>query len=173
MAENGSAEGQSAAPQTPQLPKMQVIGQVVRDLSFENNMVRKEMTGQVTPEVSVQFALDLKRRPTANQYELANKYNITSTNKDGGETLFVLELEYVGYFFIENVPDDKLEPFLMIEGPRMLFPFVRRLVADLTREGGFAPLNMDIPNFVALYTQTVQARAAQRQAAASTEQTPN
>lgn len=164
MAENGDNATQPAAAATQQVPKMQVLGQFVRDLSFENIMVQKGVAGEVTPEVSVQVALDAKKRPVDNQYEVISKYSITSKNKGGTETLFVLELEFAGIFQIENVPEDQLHPFLMIECPRMLFPFVRRMVADLTREGGFPPLNMDVVDFVALYRQMVQQKMAADQA---------
>jgi preprotein translocase subunit SecB len=165
MAENGVDEAQAAPTEAPQLPKMQVIGQFVRDLSFENIMVQSEMTGQVTPEVSVQVGLDLKKRPIDNQYEVISKHSITSKNKEDSKTLFVLEVEYSGVFLVENVPDQQLHPYLMIECPRMLFPFVRRMVADLTREGGFPPLNMEVVDFVALYRQMIQAKMAETQGA--------
>ena len=157
MAEN-EATGPDGAAAAPLPPKMQVIGQFVRDLSFENIMVQKGVTGEVAPEISVQVGLDAKKRQNDNQYEVISKYSITSKNKGAGETLFVLELDYAGLFQIENVPDEQLHPFLMIECPRMLFPFVRRMVSDLTREGGFPPLNMDTVDFVALYRQMVQAK---------------
>ena len=155
MAENGGTDPQAAAA-APQGPKMQVLGQYVRDLSFENIMVQKGVTGEVAPEVSVQVGLDAKKRQAENQFEVVSKYSITSKNKSGGETLFVLELDYAALFQIENIPDEQMHPFLMIECPRMIFPFVRRLVSDLTREGGFPPLNMDTVDFVALYRQMVQ-----------------
>ena len=155
MAENGGTDPQAAAA-APQGPKMQVLGQYVRALSFENIMVQKGVTGEVAPEVSVQVGLDAKKRQAENQFEVVSKYSITSKNKSGGETLFVLELDYAALFQIENIPDEQMHPFLMIECPRMIFPFVRRLVSDLTREGGFPPLNMDTVDFVALYRQMVQ-----------------
>jgi len=165
MAENGSTEAAPAADATPTLPKMQILGQFVRDLSFENIMVQKQISGEVTPEISVQVGMDLKKRPIENQYEVITKYQITSKNKNGGETLFVLELDYSGIFLVENVGEEQLHPFLLIECPRMLFPFVRRMVADLTREGGFPPLNMEVVDFVALYRQMVQQKVAEAKAA--------
>lgn len=158
MAENGETQPAGDATAQPQTPKMQVLGQFIRDFSFENIMVQKGVGGEVTPEISVQVALDAKKRKVAHQYEILSKYSITSKNKSGGETLFVLELEYGGLFHVENIPDEQLHPFLMIECPRMLFPFVRRIVADMTREGGFPPLNLDTVDFVGLYRQMVQAK---------------
>ncbi len=164
-AENGAAAGQA-----PQL-KLKVLGQFIRDLSFENILVQKPVEGEVQPDIQVQVALDAKKRPTDNQFEVISKYNITSKNKGSDDTMFVLELEYGGIFHIENVPEEQMHPFLLIECPRMLFPFVRRLVGDITREGGFPPLNLDNIDFVQLYRQTI----AQRQAAqaAAGEQAAN
>jgi preprotein translocase subunit SecB len=88
------------------------------------------------------------------------KFRVTSRNKSGGETLFLLELEYGGVFHIENVPEPQLHPFLMIECPRLLFPFVRRIVSDITRDGGFPPVNLDVVEFVALYRSELARRAA-------------
>jgi preprotein translocase subunit SecB len=149
-----------AAVQVPQV-RMRILGQFIRDMSFENNLARKPIDGEVTPEMQVQVALDAKKRPVDHQYEVLSKYTITSKNKGGGETLFLMELEYVGIFQIENVPDEQMHPFLLIECPRMMFPFVRRIVADVTRDGGFPPVNLDVIDFIQLYRQTL----AQRQAA--------
>jgi preprotein translocase subunit SecB len=149
-----------AAVQVPQV-RMRILGQFIRDMSFENNLARKPIEGEVTPEMQVQVALDAKKRPLDHQYEVLSKYTVTSKNKGGGETLFLMELEYVGIFQIENVPDEQMHPFLLIECPRMMFPFVRRIVADVTRDGGFPPVNLDVIDFIQLYRQTM----AQRQAA--------
>jgi preprotein translocase subunit SecB len=76
----------------------------------------------------------------------------------------LLELEYGGIFKVENVPEQQLHPYLLIECPRMLFPFVRRIVADITRDGGFPPLNLDQIDFLALYRQQLAQRAASQPA---------
>ncbi len=155
--ENGAA--------SPQLPQMKVLGQFIRDMSFENIMARKPVTGQIQPDIQVQVALDGRKGNADNQYEVVSKYNITSKNKGSEDVLFVLELEYSGLFHIENIAQEQLHPFLMIECPRMIFPFVRRIVSDVTRDGGFPPLNLDNIDFVQLYRQQLeqrqQAQAAQ------------
>jgi preprotein translocase subunit SecB len=86
------------------------------------------------------------------------KLTVTSKNKGTDQVLFVMELEYVGVFHIENVPDEQLHPFLLIECPRMLFPFLRRIVSDVTRDGGFPPLNLETIDWVALYRQEIMRR---------------
>ena len=81
--------------------------------------------------------------------------------KDGDATLFVLEIDYVGIFHVENVPEDQMHPFLLIECPRMIFPFLRRVVSDVTRDGGFPPLNLENIDFVALYRNEIARRQAE------------
>lgn len=162
MAENGEADASPAA-ERPQPPKMQVLAQFIRDMSFENIVAQKGIAGEVKPDIKVQVSLDAKKRPTDLQYEILTRFSITSKNTTGDATLFVLELEYCGVFHVENVPDDQLHPFLMIECPRMLFPFVRRIVSDVTHDGGFPPLNLENVDFVALYRQELARRAAQQQ----------
>lgn len=158
MAENGAPEGV----QQPQV-QMSVLGQFIRDMSFENVMAQKGVGADVQPDVSVQVALDAKKRSVENQYEVITKLNIESKSKDGSVVLFVLELEYVGIFNIAGVPEDQLHPFLLIECPRMLFPFLRRIVSDVTRDGGFPPLNLDNIDFVAIYRQELARRQASQQ----------
>ena len=163
MADNESGNGAA-----PQIPQMKILGQFIRDISFENILAQKPVAGQMNPDIQVQVALDGRKGGADNQYEVISKYNITSKNKDSDNVLFVLELEYAGLFQIENIAEEQLHPFLMIECPRMVFPFVRRIVSDVTRDGGFPPLNLDNIDFVALYRQQL----AQRQAAQAAEETP-
>lgn len=161
MAEN---EGAAAAqPQQPQL-KMNVLTQFVRDMSFENILAQKGIAGDVQPDVQVQVNLDAKKRQAENQYEVSMKLNVTSKAKDGDQVLFVLEIDYVGLFHIEGVPDEQMHPFLLIECPRMIFPFLRRVVSDVTRDGGFPPLNLETIDFVALYRNEIARRQAAAQA---------
>ncbi|MCB1330869.1 MAG: protein-export chaperone SecB [Maritimibacter sp.] len=152
----------------PAQPKMQVLGQFIRDMSFENILSQKGAKGEVKPELKVEVALDAKKRTVENQFEVITKFKVNSQNQGGGEPLFLLELDYAGIFQIENVPEEHLAQFLLIECPRMLFPFVRRIVSDITRDGGFPPVNLDSVDFVALYRQEIARRAAAGQAASPT-----
>ena len=157
MSENGNG----AAPEAPQV-RMQVMAQYIRDMSFENAVAQKGLAGsEVQPEIQVAVSLDARKRAVDHQYEVLNKYRVTSTNKNDGATLFLLELEYGGVFHVEGVPEDQLHPFLLIECPRLLFPYVRRIVSDITRDGGFPPLNIDNVDFLALYRQELARRQAQ------------
>lgn len=162
MAEANGAADQKQAPQV----KMQVLAQFIRDLSFENILAQKGVSGEVQPDVQVQVNLDAKKRPTEHQYEVVVKTKITSKAKDADETLFIMELEYAGIFHIENVPDEQMHPFLLIECPRMLFPFIRRIVSDVSRDGGFPPLNLENIDFMALYRAEIAKRMEAEKAAA-------
>lgn len=155
MAEtNGAAEA-------PQAPKMNVLAQFIRDLSFENILAQKGVSGEVQPEIQVQVNLDAKKRSAENQYEVVMKLKVDSKSAAAKEQLFLLELDYAGVFNIEGIPEDQMHPFLLIECPRMLFPFVRRVVSDVTRDGGFPPLNLETIDFVALYRAELQRRQAE------------
>lgn len=153
MAENGNG----AAPEMPQI-KMNILTQYIRDISFENVLAQKGGKGNVQPDVQVQVNLDAKPREAANQFEVVTKLVVTSSDKTTKDTLFLLEIEYAGVFNIEGVPEEQMHPFLLIECPRLTFPFLRRIVSDVTRDGGFPPLNLDNIDFVQLYRAEIARR---------------
>lgn len=158
MAEENTA-GNGAAAAAPQI-RMQVLAQYIRDMSFENAVAQKGLSGSdVQPDIQVAVSLDARKRATDHQFEIITKYKVTSKNKTNAETLFLLELEYAGVFHVEGVAEDQLHPFLLIECPRLLFPFVRRIISDVTRDGGFPPLNIDTVDFMSLYRQELARRA--------------
>ena len=156
---------ETAGAQDQQNVKMNALTQFVRDLSFENILSQRGGSGDVQPDVQVGVNLDAKKRSTEHQYEVIVKLKVNSKNKDSEEALFLLEMEYVGVFHVEGVPEDQLHPFLLIECPRMMFPFIRRIVSDVTRDGGFPPLNLENIDFVQHYRNEI----ARRQAAAEAE----
>jgi len=156
------ANGAGTAPQM----RMSVLAQYVRDMSFENMVAQKGLTGgEVQPDIQVAVSLDARKRAVDNQYDVITKYKITSKNKASGDTLFLLELDYGGVFHVEGVAEEQLHPFLLIECPRLLFPFCRRIISDVTRDGGFPPLNIDTVDFLALYRQEMARRAQVAQTA--------
>ncbi|WP_199262279.1 protein-export chaperone SecB [Paracoccus binzhouensis] len=155
---NGAAATEAPSGAQPQV-RLQVLTQYIRDLSFENAVAQKGLgAGEVQPEISVQVSLDARKRPAEHQYEVISKFRVQSTNARDKSPIFLCELDYGGIFHVEGVPEDQLHPFLMIECPRMLFPYVRRIVSDMTRDGGFPPFNMDPIDFVALYRQEIARR---------------
>ena len=139
-------------------PKMNILAQYVRDLSFENILAQKGIDGELNPEIQVNVNIDAKKRTTDKQFDVIIKLRVDSKSKNTNNILFVLELDYGGVFQIENVPDDQLHPYLLIECPRMLFPFLRRIVSDVTRDGGFPPLNLENIDFLKLYRQEIDRR---------------
>jgi len=141
--------------------KMKILAQYIRDMSFENILAQKGISGDVQPDIAVQVNIDAKKRPVENQYEVIIKTKIVSKTKEKSEPIFLLELDYGGIFHIENIQDDQLHPYLMIECPRMIFPFLRRVVSDVTRDGGFPALNLDSIDFVQLYRNEVERRMAE------------
>ena len=157
MAETGNGADAQQAPQI----QLNVINQFVRDLSFENILAQKGAQGEVQPDIQVQVNLDAKKRNVENQYEVAIKLNIESRDKTNHDTkIFLMEIDYAGLFHIAGVQEEQMHPFLLIECPRLLFPFLRRIVSDVTRDGGFPPLNLDNIDFMALYRHELERRQA-------------
>ncbi|NDH72107.1 MAG: protein-export chaperone SecB, partial [Rhodobacteraceae bacterium] len=124
----------------------------------------KGASGEVEPDVQIQVNIDAKKRTVENQFEIVIKLKVSSVNKGTTENLFLLEVEYAGLFLVTGVPDEQLHPFLLIECPRMLFPFLRRIVSDVTRDGGFPPLNLETIDFLQLYRQELERRQAEQPA---------
>lgn len=153
-------------PQTmaePAQPRMEILTQCVRDVSFENALAQKGLySGEVTPAVEVQVALDVRKRPEGGNFEIIQKYKIVSKDSASGDTIFLIELDYAGLVLVVGCPEEQLHPFLMIEGPRLMFPFVRQIVSALSREGGFPQLNMATIDFVALYRREIARRLRER-----------
>ena len=148
-------------------PKMNILAQYVRDLSFENILAQKGVDGELNPEIQVNVNIDAKKRTTDKQFDVIVKLRVDSKSKNTDNVLFVLELDYGGVFQIENIPDDQLHPYLLIECPRMLFPFLRRIVSDITRDGGFPPLNLENIDFLKLYRQEIERRKQEDKKATS------
>ena len=150
--------------QQPAQPGMKILAQYIRDMSFENILSQKGANGEVAPDVQIQVNIDAKKRTVENQFEIVIKLKVNSVNKGTTENLFLLEIEYAGLFLVTGVPDEQLHPFLLIECPRMLFPFLRRIVSDVTRDGGFPPLNLETIDFLQLYRQELERRQADQPA---------
>ena len=152
-------------------PTTKVLAQFIRDLSFENILAQKGLDTNSPPDINVNVNLDAKKRKSENQYEVLIKLSIVSSAKEEDSNdsknskLFILEIEYGGIFEVSGVPEDQIHPYLMIECPRILFPYLRRIVADVTHDGGFPPLNLEQINFLALYQKEIERRQAEAQKA--------
>ncbi len=130
-------------------PNAQVLGQFIKDLSFENpNIERMLDTGTEKPSLSVEVNV-AARRIKDDIYESSIEFTAKAEIKDG--VLYEMEVIYSGLFKLENLPAEAIEPVLLVNSPMLLFPFLRRVVADTTREGGFPPLFLDPIDFNHLY----------------------
>ena len=166
-AQTGAQTGAQAGAQ-PQVA-IKVLGQFIRDMSFENALAQGSLQApKGQPDIQVQVSLDARKRETEHQFEVISKYRVESKSRDDGKTLFLIELEYAGLFHIEGVPQEQIHPFLLIECPRILFPFARRIISDLTRDGGFPSLNLDMIDFMALYRQELARQQQKKQEQGST-----
>ena len=152
-------------------PNTKVLALFIRDLSFENILAQKGLDTNTSPDIKVKVNLDAKKRKSENQYEVLIKLSVVSSAKTENSSesenskLFILEIEYGGIFEVTGVPEDQIHPYLMIECPRILFPYLRRIVGDVTRDGGFPPLNLEQINFLALYQNEIARRQAEAEKA--------
>jgi preprotein translocase subunit SecB len=134
------------------------VAQYIKDLSFENPNVAKLLQGP-GDNPNLEIAVEVKPQQMGpNLYESAIEFKAQAVSKNG--TIYDMEVVYAGLFQIESIPPAMLEPFLLINCPSLIFPYLRRLVADLTREGGFPPLALDPIDFGALYVRRQQELAA-------------
>jgi preprotein translocase subunit SecB len=150
----------NGGPQPQAMPQIGVLGQYVKDLSFENPNAPQSITptpaGQ-QPSINIQVNVDAApMSPTDFEVTL----RLEGKAESQGMLLFNFELVFAGAFRIQNVPPETLQPILLIECPRLLFPFAREIVATAVRNGGFAPLLLDPIDFVGLYRQRIAAGQA-------------
>jgi preprotein translocase subunit SecB len=130
------------------LPQVSILTQYVKDLSFENPNAPASLQSTEQPRIDVNVSVNAKRGGD-NVYEVELKINAKAMA--GDNVAFVVDLLYAGLFGLANVPEEALEPFLIIEAPRIIFPFARRIIADSVRDGGFPPLMLDPIDFASLY----------------------
>lgn len=143
-------------------PPMTIRAHYLKDLSFENPKAPQSLMNMTqAPDIQVNINVDAK--PMAeNDFEVS--LTITGEATVDGSTVFVVELTYAGIFTLGDVPPEHTGPMLLIEAPRLLFPFARRMISDATGEGGFPPLSIQPIDFVALYQQHVEAQQAEAEA---------
>jgi len=153
-------------------PENQVPGQIavnaqfIKDLSFESPNVLKIMSQPSSQPPEVNFNLGVQANTVG-----PDLYDVTLTiraeAKRDNMTAFIIELAYAGVFTITGIPQDQMEPVLFIEAPRLLFPFARAIISDLTRDGGFTPLMLNPIDFVDLYRRKLAERGSLAGAPAS------
>jgi preprotein translocase subunit SecB len=142
-------------------PVIRVLAQYVKDLSFENPGLFSGQQGSTAPEI--ELGIDVRVEPGPPQdHVFAVELRLSAKAKRQEAIVFIAELIYVGVFQLQEARREDMEAILLIECPRLLFPFARRIIADITREGGHPPLMIDPIDFVGLYRQQ-RARAEAQQ----------
>ncbi len=132
------------------LPQVGLISQYVKDLSFENPNAPTVYQWQDQPQIDVQFNIGANA-VADDVHEVVLKIDVKAVSAN--QTAFQVELSYAGLFGLRNIPEGQIQPFLLAEGPRLIFPFARRVLADAVRDGGFPPLMLEPIDFGALYMQ--------------------
>ena len=155
--EQGAADGHEFIGSSEDFPQVGVISQYVKDLSFENPSSPAVFQWQGQPQIDVQFNIGAAV-VGQDVHEVTLRIDVSAKANEG--TAFQVDVLYAGLFAIKNLPEDQLQPFLLAEAPRILFPFARQVIADAVRNGGFPPLLLDPIDFATLYMQ----RQAQLQA---------
>ncbi|GAA4764113.1 protein-export chaperone SecB [Stakelama sediminis] len=157
--ETGANPGEPLPNGADTAPSVGVISQYVKDLSFENPSAPAIYSQQGQPQIDVQFNIG------ANQvgddvHEVVLKIEVKAEME--GQTAFLVDLSYGGLFAMRNIPEEHVQPFMLAEAPRILFPFARRIVADAIRDGGFQPLLLEPIDFASLYEQQLAAHQEQQ-----------
>ena len=151
---NGNGTPPEAAPP----PQLNVLAQYTKDLSFENPNAPSSLGPQAQqPAINIQINVNANN-VGENEYEVA--LLIEGKAENAGKVMFSFDLAYAGVFRIVNVPKENIHPLVMIECPRLLFPFAREIIATAVRDGGFPPLMLDPVDFVGLYRQSLERQSA-------------
>ncbi len=150
-----SKKDEKDSSQTMQSLPLQIHAQYIRDVSFENpNAPASLRGGQDAPEMDISFNMDarnLEDDKAEALYEVALKVTANATR--GDKTVFIAEIEYGAVVELSQVPEDKHHPLLLIEVPRLMFPFVRQIMSEMTQGGGYPPLNLNPVDFAQIYMQ--------------------
>ncbi|MGZ2411569.1 preprotein translocase subunit SecB [Sphingomonas sp. F9_3S_D5_B_2] len=154
--DSGTAGNGSGASETA--PEFSVLAQYIKDLSIENPNAPQVFQWQTQPSLDVQFNLNAQKF-SDDVHEVGLKIEVTARSESGVH--FVVDLTYSGLFGARNIPEDALGPVLLIEAPRLLFPFARQIIAEAVTNAGSPPLLLEPIDFAAAYV--AQAEAAQGQ----------
>lgn len=165
---DGDAPAQEAPAQAAEAPSadaegapmLNVLAQYTRDISFENpNAPDSLRSGQQPPEVNIDLRIG-RQINQDNTVEISLLIKAHGTR--GDQTVFLAELDYAGLFAIQNVDMEQIQPLMMIECPRLLFPYARKILADLTQDGGHLPIMLDMPDFTSMFREEMMRRAQEQ-----------
>jgi preprotein translocase subunit SecB len=155
MAEQEPASSGNGSGEQGGDPQVSILAQYIKDLSVENPSAPQVYSWQVQPSLDVQFNIAVN--PAADDvHEVTLKIDVSAKSDNG--THFVIDLSYGGLFGVRNLPPEALQPFLLIEAPRLIFPFARQIVADAVSGSGFPPLLLDPIDFTGAYMAQLQAQ---------------
>lgn len=152
--DNGKTQQGAAAEGNTPAMHIQVLGQFIKDLSFENpNIGKLQIKQGESPSISLDVNVEAQR---VGSDVFESSIHFSAEAEHSGGKIYVLEIVYGGLFRLQNVPPQAMEPFLLINCPTLLFPFLRRIVADITRDSGFPPLWLDPIDFGTLFMRRQQ-----------------
>ena len=151
------AKQQEAQAQPQQGPNMQILAQYIKDVSFENPDAPNSLrSGQDAPQININIEIG-RQMMDEGSVEVVLLLSAKALRDD--KPVFLCELEYAGLFAFNNVPEEHLQAMILIECPRMLFPFARQIMAELTQNGGFPPILLDPPDFASMFQSEMVRRA--------------
>jgi len=163
MSDTEHANGANGAAAETAAPSLNILAQYIKDLSFESPQAPGSLRSQ-SRAPAINIGVNVGANPVQggqNEYDV--KLTLNARAGEGADTLFHVELEYGGVFRLANFPQEHMLPLLFIECPRLLFPFARQIVADVTRNAGFPPLMVDPIDFAALFQQRMAEERARQQ----------
>ena len=149
--------GPAQAPAANPAPQLMVLAQYIKDLSFENPNAPRSLQQSTQPQINI--SVNVTANPLTDT-DIEVTLRLEGKAENGGTVMFNIELEYAGVFRVQNVPQEQVQALVLIECPRLLFPFAREIVATSVRNGGFPPLMLDPIDFVALYQQRMAQAAS-------------
>jgi preprotein translocase subunit SecB len=158
MADQEPASGGNGSGENNE-PQVSILAQYIKDLSVENPSAPQVYSWQVQPNLDVQFNIGVN--PAGEfVHEVMLKIEVSARSENGVH--FVVDLSYAGLFGLRNLPDEALQPFLLIEAPRLIFPFARQIIAEAVTNAGFPPLLLDPIDFTGAYVAQLQAQQGQQ-----------
>lgn len=150
-----AGNGNGDANQGGDQPQVAALAQYIKDLSVENPSSPQVYQWGEQPQLDVQFNINVNKAAD-DVHEVVLKIDASAKSESGVH--FVIDLSYGGLFALRNIPEDALAPFLLVEAPRLLFPFARQVIAGATQDLGFPPLMLDPIDFAAIYVAQMQAQ---------------
>ena len=159
--ESTTKDASNSSQQTTNPPKLTIVNQYIKSLAFKISKTPNSLKLDEKPKIAINVDVNTKLG-TKNTHEVVFRVNCKASVSD--VKIYEADLNYGGIFRLENIPTNKLQPILHVECARMLFPFARRIIADLTIDGGFFPILLEPIDFLAFYNFKLEQVAKERPA---------